>query len=80
MAFAATQLLNVFHDLGRALDSGNEIVLLYLDFAEAFDSVSHNKLLFQLKSFGNSGQLLNWFADNNNNNNNNNNDLLAIPN
>ncbi|CAB4029272.1 Hypothetical predicted protein, partial [Paramuricea clavata] len=58
-----TQLLNVFHDLGRALDSGNEIDLLYLDFAKAFDSVSHSKLLFKLKSFGISGQLLHWFAD-----------------
>ena len=57
-----TQLLNVFHDLGRALDSGNEIDLLYLDFAKAFDSVSHSKLLFKLKSFGISSQLLNWFA------------------
>ena len=57
------QLLNVFHDLGRALDSGNEIDLLYLDFAKAFDSVSHSKLLFKLKSFGISGQLFNWFAD-----------------
>jgi hypothetical protein len=43
-----TQLLNVFHDLGRALDSGNEIDLLYLDFAKAFDSVSRSKLLFKL--------------------------------
>jgi hypothetical protein len=38
----------VFHDLGRALDSGNEIDLLYLDFAKAFDSVSRSKLLFKL--------------------------------
>jgi hypothetical protein len=58
-----TQLLNVFHNLGRALDSDNEIDLLYLDFAKAFDSVSHSELLFILKSFGISGQLLNWFAD-----------------
>ena len=58
-----TQLLNVFHDLGRALDSGTEIDLLYLYFSKAFDSVSHSKLLFKLKSFGISGQLLNWFAD-----------------
>ncbi|CAB4005270.1 Hypothetical predicted protein [Paramuricea clavata] len=58
-----TQLLNVFHDLGRALDSGNEIDLLYLDFAKAFDSVFHSKLLFKLNYFGISGQLLNWLAD-----------------
>ncbi|CAB4030388.1 Hypothetical predicted protein [Paramuricea clavata] len=56
-----TQLLNVF--LGRALDSGNEIDLLYLDFPKAFDSVSHGKLLFKLKSFGISSQLLNWLTD-----------------
>jgi hypothetical protein len=49
--------------IGRALDSGNEVDLLYLDFAKAFDSVSHSKLLFKLKSTGISGQLLNWFAD-----------------
>ncbi|CAB3979396.1 Hypothetical predicted protein [Paramuricea clavata] len=29
-----TQLLNVFYDLRRALDSSNEIDLLYLDFAK----------------------------------------------
>ncbi|CAB4045332.1 Hypothetical predicted protein, partial [Paramuricea clavata] len=58
-----TQLLSVLHDLGRTLDSGKETDLIYLDFAKAFDSVSHSKLLFKLKSFGISGPLLNWFAD-----------------
>jgi hypothetical protein len=58
-----TQLLNVLHDLGRALDSGNEIDLFYLAFAKSFDSVSHSKLFFKLKYFRISGQLLNWFAD-----------------
>ncbi|CAB4000393.1 Hypothetical predicted protein [Paramuricea clavata] len=58
-----TQLLSVLRDLGRTLDSGKETDLIYLDFAKAFDSVSHSKLLFKLKSFGISGPLLNWFAD-----------------
>ena len=43
-----TQLLSVLHDLGRTLDSGKETDLIYLDFAKAFDSVSHSKLLFKL--------------------------------
>jgi hypothetical protein len=47
----------VFHDLGRALYSGNEIDLLYLDFVRAFDSECDSKLLFKVKSLGISGQL-----------------------
>ena len=40
-----TQLLGVFHDVGKALmDSGKEADLIYLDFSKAFDSVSHKKL------------------------------------
>lgn len=30
----------VFHEIGRALDSGLESDLVYLDFAKAFDSLS----------------------------------------
>ena len=58
-----TQLLIVLHELGRTLDAGKEIDLIYLDFSKAFDSVAHQKLLFKLKHFGISGPLLNWFTD-----------------
>jgi hypothetical protein len=42
------QLLQVLHDVGPALDTGREIYLIYLDFANAFDSVLHSVLV----SFG----------------------------
>ena len=58
-----TQLLRVLHDLGKALDSGQEADIVYLDFSKAFDSVSHKKLLLRLRQYGIGGSLLNWFAN-----------------
>ena len=42
-----TQLLGVLHDVGKALDSGHETDMIYLDYSKAFDSVSHQNLLFE---------------------------------
>ncbi|CAB4029921.1 Hypothetical predicted protein, partial [Paramuricea clavata] len=58
-----TQLLSVFHAIGKSLDKNIETNILYLDFAKAFDSVDHDILLAKLKSYGVSGNLLNWFTD-----------------
>ena len=58
-----TQLLGVFHDVGKALDCGKEADLINLDFSKAFDSVLHKKLIYKLKLHGISGSLLNWFTD-----------------
>ena len=58
-----TQLLGVFHAVGKALDSGKEADMDYLDFSKAFDSVSHRNLLLKLEQHGISGSLLNWFSD-----------------
>ena len=58
-----TQLLGVLHDVGKALDSGHETDMIYLDFSKAFDSVSHQNLLLKLKQHGISGSLLSWFSD-----------------
>ena len=57
------QLLGVFHDVGKALDSGKEANLIYLDFSKAFDSVSHKKHVYKRKLHGISGSLLNCFTD-----------------
>jgi hypothetical protein len=40
-----TQLLDVVHNIGKALDCGKEIDMIYLDFSKAFDSVAHDKLI-----------------------------------
>ena len=35
--------------------------IIYIDFAKAFDVVSHEKLLFKLKSYGISNKIIKWF-------------------
>ena len=35
--------------------------IIYIDFAIAFDVVSHEKLLFKLKSYGISNKIIKWF-------------------
>ena len=47
-----TQLLEVFNEIGCALDRGFESDIIYLDFAKAFDSVCPAKLVSKLKAFG----------------------------
>jgi hypothetical protein len=38
-------------------------VTIYLDFAKAFDKVSHKALLYKLEKMGFDGVLLNWLKD-----------------
>ena len=56
-----TQLLEAFHSIGKSLDKGTETDIVYLDFAKAFDSVYHARLLAKLRSFGITSPLLDWF-------------------
>ena len=35
--------------------------IIYIDFAKAFNVVSHEKLLFKLKSYGISNKIIKWF-------------------
>ena len=58
-----TQLLSVFHAIGKSLDKNIQTDILYLDFAKAFDSVDHDILLAKLKTYGVNGNLFNWFTD-----------------
>ena len=44
----------------RGVNRGFSVDLIFLDFAKAFDMVSHAGLLVKLKSFGFDDQLINW--------------------
>ena len=55
-----TQLLECFSDWNIALNGRNQIDIIYLDYAKAFDSVVHSKLLAKLQSYGVDGLLLGW--------------------
>ena len=43
-----------------AIVNGNVVDTVYLDFAKAFDSEPHHRLLGKLKSYGVTGNILRW--------------------
>ncbi len=56
----ATNLIEFMDRVTKIVDSGSSADLFYLDFAKAFDKVSHKRLLLKLKSKGITGKLLAW--------------------
>ncbi|CAB4038149.1 Hypothetical predicted protein, partial [Paramuricea clavata] len=56
-----TQLIEVLEYIGRELDLGKQVDVIYLDMSKAFDRVSHMQLLKRLRDFGFGGNILNWF-------------------
>ena len=58
-----TQLIGVINDFQNCLNSGSHIDALFLDFAKAFDEVSHIKLCHKLSFYGINGNLLSWIKD-----------------
>ena len=57
-----TQLIEVFEYIGRELDLGKLVDVIYLDMSKAFDRVSHMQLLKRLLDFGFGGNILNGFG------------------
>ena len=58
-----TQLLLVLDKWTELLDAGDPIDVVYLDFAKAFNTVPHLRLLEKLKSYGIGGEVYNWIKD-----------------
>ena len=57
------QLLHVLDKWTEALDNGEQIESIYMDFQKAFDTVPHRRLLRKLQSYGIKGKLLRWLQD-----------------
>ena len=45
---------------GQSSNCKNSVTVAYTDFAKAFDTVCHNKLLHKLSAYGITGNLLQW--------------------
>ena len=58
-----TQLAEMYDLFCKAVNSGKEIRVVFLDISKAFDRVWHKGLLFKLKSCGITGKLLEWLKD-----------------
>jgi hypothetical protein len=57
-----TQLLECETDMSKYLRRESGVDVIYLDFAKAFDTVSHPKLLYKLLKYGIVGNLLSWIS------------------
>ena len=57
-----SQLLLTVNDLAKGLDSGEQMDVILLDFAKAFDKVPHKHLLTKLDYYGIRGQTKAWIA------------------
>ena len=57
-----TNLLESVNDWSLALSNHHSVLIAYIDFQRAFDSVSHSKLLHKLSRYGICGNLLSWIS------------------
>ena len=55
-----TQLIDCLNDWTLNIENKQSLDIIYIDFAKAFDSVVHTKLICKLMSYGISGHLLHW--------------------
>ena len=44
----------------KSLNDGNDVDIFYLKFCKVFYCVPHQRILFKLKAYGISGNVLNW--------------------
>ena len=56
-----SQLLTSCSEIVEALNAEESCDVIYLDFAKAFDKVSHKQLLFKLWRLGITGNVWKWF-------------------
>jgi len=45
------------------LDTGDDVDVVFLDFAKAFDKVPHQRLILKLERHGITGKLLSWITN-----------------
>ena len=57
-----SQLLVTINDWINSIDNDEPVDCIYLDLRKAFDTVSHKLLIYKLRNYGISGNLLKWIT------------------
>ncbi len=55
-----TQLLECLDDWSKCARDNTGVYVVYIDFAKAFDTVNHRKLLIKLRGYGVCGGVISW--------------------
>ena len=58
-----TQLLECVEDLTEALDQGEDVDIICLDFSKAFDKLPHRKLMKKNWGYGIRGKMYKWIEE-----------------
>ena len=58
-----TNLLETLNDITNFVNDLNSVDIVYLDVRKAFDSVSHQKIIYKLSKYGIGGSLLAWIQN-----------------
>ncbi len=58
----SSNLLETLSDWTLSIQNKQSVVVAYIDYAKAFDTVSHAKLLSKLSAYGITGNLYNWVS------------------
>ena len=58
-----TQLLEFLEDITQAIDDGNDVDVIYLDFCKAFNKVPHKRLLKKMYGYGIRGKIHSWVKE-----------------
>ena len=57
-----SQLLGLMDEISHSRDTGKQTDMLVMDFAKAFDNVSHSLLTHKLQHYGITGSVNNWIT------------------
>ena len=57
------QLLHIMDKWTEYLEQGGQIDVMYSDFEKVFDKVSHNRLIYKLKLYGFSKDIITWIQN-----------------
>ena len=58
-----TNLLTFYEEVSCHLDKGRPVDVVYLDFAKAFDTVPHKRLLYKIRSVGMDHRVSTWIEN-----------------